>query len=109
MENWLRCTVTIGQLPGEYGVEGLQANGAVFSLFAPTETVEPDEEPTRDQVASGWVKVVVLDQSEGRALVRLPRQTFQSGAFVTVGCDQLRTPPRPTRRKAVGTARSHWR
>ena len=101
MENWLRCTVSIGQFPHEYGVEGLQANGTVYSLFAPCEYVEPDEEPTRDRTTQGWVRVVVIDPLGDRAIVRLPRQTFQAGAFITVRLDELRKPIPAPSKKAV--------
>src|SRR5258708_7504254 len=84
MDNWLQCKLSPGQFEGEFGVDGEQHDGSAFSLFAPKASIKFDEEPTTEKASSGWVKVQVLQQREDLLLVRLPRETFQSGYFVTV-------------------------
>jgi hypothetical protein len=98
MENWLSCTISSGQFAKEFGVDGHQFNGRVFSLFVPGEVVEYRQAPTKEQPTPGWVRVEVLEIQGDLVLVRLPRETFQNGAFITVKAEQLRTPPSLPRR-----------
>jgi hypothetical protein len=93
MEHQIRCKVFPGQFSSEYAVEGVQANGDRFSLFAPTKTVETDEPATRDRAVEGWLKVVVWEQTGDRVIVKLPRESFESGRFVTVSLSQFRIRP----------------
>ena len=102
MENWLQCTVTAGQFDNEFGVAGHEFNGAVFSLFTPKETVRFSHPPTKDQTTTGWVKVQVVQQRDNWVVVRLPRQTFQSGYCVTVRVDELEKDVKPSRKKPRG-------
>src|SRR5262249_53186667 len=95
MEAQIRCKVFPGQFSGEYAVGAVQANGERFSLFAPAKAVEPDEPPTRDRAVDGWLKVVVCEQAAGRAVVKLPRESFESGRFVTVDVSQFKVRPEP--------------
>jgi hypothetical protein len=92
MENWLRCKLYPGQFEGEFGVDGLQHDGTAFSLFAPKTSIKVDDQPTGDKDTLGWVKVQVLDRRDDLALVKLPRQTFQNGHFVTVKVSELERP-----------------
>ena len=95
MESWLRCTVTPGQFTGEYAVRGEQFNGSVFSFFAPEEYVAQAEAVENGRHADAWVRVHVWGQKGNLAVVRLPRESFESGQYVTVPTDQLTTTPRP--------------
>ena len=94
METLLRCKVYPGQFSGEYAVSADATEGR-FSLFVPEQHVSTDETPTRDRPVDGWMKVVLLEQSERAALVRLPRESFESGRYVTVALDHLRSRPEP--------------
>ncbi len=85
----IRCQVFPGQFSSEYAVEGEQAGGERFSLFAPTKFVECDETPTRDRAVSGWLTVSLWQLAGDRAIVRLPRESFESGRFVTVSLGQF--------------------
>ncbi|HEY8505428.1 MAG TPA: hypothetical protein VIL46_12670 [Gemmataceae bacterium] len=100
MENWLKCTITPGQFPGELGVDGKQHDGTPFSFFAPKTAVRYDREPEGNKTVPGSVKVEVTDRRGDLILVRLPRQTFQGGLFVTVKENQLED-PLPKARKAT--------
>ena len=95
MEHQIRCKVFPGQFSSEYAVDGVQATGSRFSLFAPLKAVEADEPPTRDRAVDGWLKVLVWDQAGDRVIVRLPRESFESGWFVTVSLSQFKTRPEP--------------
>ncbi len=95
MENQIRCKVFPGQFSGEYAIEGVQANGEKFSLFAPAKAVEPEETPTRDRAVEGWLKVVVWEHSGNRAIVKLPRESFEAGRFVTVNVVDFKNRPEP--------------
>lgn len=92
-EYQIRCKVFPGQFSGEYAVEGVQANGEKFSLFAPEKFVEAEESPTRDRAVEGWLKVSIWQQAGERFIVRLPRESFESGRFVTVSVSSFKTRP----------------
>lgn len=95
MEHEIRCKVFPGQFSSEYSVEGVQASGDPFSLFVPSEKVEVDEAPTRERPVDGWLKVGIWDLTGNRAVVKLPRESFESGRFVTVGMNQFKSAPQP--------------
>ncbi len=95
MELKLRCRVFPGQFSDEYAVSAEQADGTRFSLFAPAQAVETEEDPTRDHVVVGWLKVSRFKQGESQMLVRLPSESFESGRFVTVRADQFKVWPAP--------------
>jgi hypothetical protein len=101
MENWLKCTVSIGQFGSEYGVDGVQFNDKPFSLFVPKDSVKFSEEPSKEKPVPGWVRVQIVSRDEDMILVLLPRPTFQSGPYVTVKPDQLEKPVKkePARRQ----------
>lgn len=94
-ETWLRCRVTPGMFDHELGVEGREFDNAVWSMFAPKESVDPAGNVVRGGI-DGWIRVQVVDRNGDRVLVELPGQTFQgigSGSFITVTADQLQTRP----------------
>lgn len=94
-ETQIRCKIFPGQFSAEYAVEGVQVNGEKFSLFAPTRVVEPLETPTREHAVDGWLTVVVWEQVGDRVIVKLPRESFESGRFVTMSVTQFKTRPEP--------------
>jgi hypothetical protein len=93
MELLLRCKVYPGQFSDEYAVSAEQVGGEKFSLFAPARDVVPDEAPTRDRAVDGWLKVAVWDLKGDMAVVRLPRESFESGRFITARSDQFQAWP----------------
>ena len=95
VKNFLRCKIYPGQFSDEFAVSGEQANGGRFSLFVPTNYVNPDQTPTRDTSVEGWLQISIWEQSGDRAVVKLPRESFESGRFVTVRLDQLQMPLQP--------------
>lgn len=95
MEYWLKCRVSPGQFSVEYAIQGVAFDGTRFSLFAPQESVETESEPTGSEPVQGVLKVDVVQSENGKTLIRLPREAFEAGYFVTVGSANLET--RPTR------------
>src|SRR4051794_14471726 len=95
MTSLLRCKVYPGQFSDEYAVSGEQAGGERFSLFVPVPYVTPEKPPSRDAAVDGWLQVVLWEQSGNTAVVKLPRESFESGRFVTVRMDQFQVPPQP--------------
>jgi hypothetical protein len=89
VESWLRCTLSAGQFPNEYGVDGMQFNQEPFSLFVPQMYTKSDQPPTVGKPVKGWVKVSVVERQGDLVLVFLPRPTFQNGPYVTVKPEQL--------------------
>src|SRR5260370_31908464 len=91
---WLRCKVSPGMFDHEIGVQGQQADGSEYSLFAPREAVDHgDQALTSGQTVPGLVQVKALERRGDHVLVELPGQTFQNGAFITVKADQLLMEP----------------
>jgi hypothetical protein len=86
MDAYLMCSADRGQFPDEFSVKGNTASGEMFSLFAPKEFVKPD---ASGEAGPARVRVSVLESDDERALVRLPAQTLENGATVTVSKDQL--------------------
>jgi hypothetical protein len=85
----LRCKVFPGQFSSELSVEGVQADGEKFSLFAPAKYVTSDEPVTRDRSVEGWLKVRVWEDQGEKVLVRLPCESFEGGLFVMIAAAQL--------------------
>jgi hypothetical protein len=90
-ETWLRCLVSPGMFDNEIGVDGRQFDGSVFSFFGPDDAVEPEQELTSEKSVPGRVRVEIMSRKGNLVVVKLPRQTFQNGAFITVTADQLET------------------
>lgn len=88
-ENWLKCTLSMGQFPNEYGVDGMQFDRTPFSFFVPQTYTKSSQTPTRGKPVEGWVKVTVVERQEDLVLVFLPRPTFQNGSYITVKAEQL--------------------
>ena len=97
MESQIRCKVFPGQFSNEYAVKAEQIGGESFSLFAPIQAVETDETPTRDKAVDGWLKVTIWEQTGDKVIVKLPRESFESGRFVTMSVTQFKTSPEPLR------------
>jgi hypothetical protein len=93
MDYQIRCKVFPGQFSSEFAVEGAQSDGKKFSLFAPARDVEPEEPPTRERSVEGWLKVTLWELTGNRAIVKLPRESFESGRFVTVEISSFKTRP----------------
>ena len=91
----LRCRVYPGQFSDEYAVSAEEANGNRFSLFVPSNHVRPVAPPSRETTVDGLMRVDLCDESNETALVKLPRESFESGRFVTVRRDQLELAPQP--------------
>ncbi len=89
MDANFRCKVFPGQFSSELSIEGVQADGEKFSLFAPVKYVTSDEPVTRDRSVEGWLKVWVWEDQGEKVLVRLPCESFESGLFVTILAAQL--------------------
>jgi hypothetical protein len=94
-ETWLRCGVSPGMFDHELGVQGQQADGSAYSLFAPREAVDPAGQTlTRGQIVPGSVQVEIIERRGNLVCVQLPGETFQNGYFITVTADQLKARPR---------------
>ncbi len=89
MDANLRCRVFPGQFSSELSVEGVQADGEKFSLFAPAKYVTSDEPVTRDRSVEGWLRVSVWEDQGEKVLVKLPCESFESGLFVTIAAALL--------------------
>jgi hypothetical protein len=63
MTAWLRCRVGEGQFRGEYTVTATTLDGAVISMFAPAEVVQPDKH---------LVRVQLVGRVDGGAKILLP-------------------------------------
>ena len=86
----IRCEVSPGQFSSEYAVAGRDSGGEMFSLFAPAGMVEKID----DRV--GWLDVKVYEVNCTKAVVQLPRESFEQGRFVTVPLSQFKTQPQTT-------------
>ncbi len=93
MAHWLQCSLSAGQFTDEYAVEARDFRGNLFSLFAPAELVECDEEPIPGGNASGWLRVQPLAEEGSLVLVRLPRTPLENGTAVTVRSEQITLRP----------------
>ncbi len=94
METWLRCSISLGQFSGEFAVTGEQADGSTFSFFAPANQVRIQKRPEKGEAVEGWVRVQLWENGGDKAVVRLPRESFEKGRYVTVRADQLAENPR---------------
>lgn len=93
MEQQIRCKVFPGQFSSEYAVKAQQVDGEWFSLFAPVGAVEVEEPATRDRAVDGWLKVTVWEQKGDNFIIKLPRESFESGRFVTVSVAHFKSRP----------------
>jgi hypothetical protein len=97
-DTWLCCDLSPGMFDCEVGVQGQQFDGSAYGLFAPADHVDVGAETlTRGACVPGLVRVDIIDRKDNLVLVKLPRQTLQAGAYITVTADQLET--RPQRQK----------
>jgi len=94
-QHQIRCKVFPGQFSNEYAVKATQIGGESFSLFAPISAVETEETPTRDKAVDGWLTVTIWELKGDKAIIRLPRESFESGRFVTMSVTQFKTRPEP--------------
>ena len=94
MDANLRCKVFPGQFSSERSVERVLADGERVSLFATAKHVTSDEPVTRDRSVEGWLRVSVWEDQEKKVLVRLPRESFESGLFVTIAAAQYLLGPK---------------
>ncbi len=60
---------------------------------APVTAVEADEAVTRDRAVDGWLKVTLWEHKGDRIIVKLPRESFESGRFVTISAAQFKSHP----------------
>lgn len=92
MKKQIPCKVFPGQFSSEYAITAFQADGSKFSLFAPVSAVTPEETPTRNHEVDGWLTVNVWENLGHHVVVQLPRESFESGRFVTVDASTFRDP-----------------
>ncbi len=91
MEEWLECTISVGQFTGEFAVQGKMFDSTVFSMFAPEEDLRfSKEKPTGNEHVEGTVRVIPLDEKEDLMFVALPRPTFENGQTITVQKKQIK-------------------
>ena len=83
MAIYLRCKINPGQFSDEFAVHGESHNREAFSLFVSEGDVD-SEQSDQGAERDGWVRVEILAKDKDLVLVRLPGQTFENGATVTV-------------------------
>jgi hypothetical protein len=88
----LKCKVTPGQFSDELAV-----NCEKFSLFAPRSLVEltRDQQPSANHPAEAWLRVRLIDRSNGKALVRLPNEALEIGYLVWVDSQRVKVRGQP--------------
>jgi len=74
-EAWLKCTVSKGMFPDEVGVSFKSITGEEISLFCFKDFVDG---------SAGKIRVKVVDEQEGYALVRLPVESLNGLRVVQV-------------------------
>lgn len=89
MDTFLRCKISRGQFSREVAVRGATFDGTGYSLFAEKDDVEFDGPLQGFEEVDGWMRVEVLQEERGLALVRLPAEAFENGYFLTVNADQV--------------------
>lgn len=93
MDTFLRCKISRGQFSREVAVRGTTFDGTEYSLFVEKDDVDFDGEfdgPLEgSEAVDGWMRVEVLQEGRGLALVRLPAEAFENGYFLTVNADQV--------------------
>src|SRR5437773_1751437 len=91
---WLRCQLSPGMFDHEVGVQGQQADGSEYSLFAPREAVDHGNQAlTSGHTVPGFLRVRPVDSRGDHVLVQLPGETFQNGYFITVKASELVAQP----------------
>lgn len=86
----IECKVSLGMFAGERGVRIELPDGQSLSMFVDRSQVEVAREPQPGEEIDGWLEVSVIGESDGRAIIDLPQQTFTSGTRVAVPRDFLR-------------------
>lgn len=87
---WLDCMVSPGQFTGEYAISSHDHVGGQFSLFVDSSFVEHECGDISEGVeCEGRVQVMVLEEKQGLALIKLPGRTFANGSTLTVKSSQL--------------------
>ena len=90
MTAWLKCMVSLGQFPQEYSVRGSLFNGTPFSLFAPRDDVQAEDQVTQGKWVNGWVRVATGDRKGNCILVALPQPALENGQIISVKIDDIR-------------------
>ena len=88
-EGWLDCTISPGQFTGEFAIRGKMFDGTEFSLFAPKEYLEFEEEPSKDKSVNGRMRVIIGPREDDLIMINLPRPTFENGQGITVKAEQI--------------------
>jgi hypothetical protein len=89
-QRWLRCKISPGQFSEEYAVSARDYQNVQFSLFVNESFVEHEcPEISEGVECNGRLLVIVLDEKQDLALIRLPGRTFENGSTVTVRDNQL--------------------
>lgn len=86
----LRCKMRRGMFPSEVAVLIELADGSTASAFIDREDVTLDKEPEGEEVVNGCVRVYLVEEKKGIALIDLPQPTVINGTRVRVLTDHLR-------------------
>ncbi len=70
-------------------MRGTTFNGTEYSLFAEKYDVEFDGPLQGFKSVDGLMRVQILQEERGLALVRLPAEAFENGYYLTVNGDQI--------------------
>jgi hypothetical protein len=89
MDALLNCRIGPGQFSSEFSIQGEAFDGTPFSLFAPKDEVLLKDRAPNGQTVQGWLRVDAGIETGGLQLIRLPREAFEMGYFVTVRAEQL--------------------
>ena len=89
MDTFLSCKISRGQFSREVAVRGTTFDGTEYSLFVEMDDVDFDGPLEGFEAVDGWMRVEVLQEDRGLALVRLPAEAFENGYFLTVNADQV--------------------
>ena len=90
MEQWLDCTISLGEFTGGYAVKGQLSDGTGFSLFAEKNDIKFSEEPAAGKSINGAIRVLSGLSKDDLVLVTLPRPTFENGQTITVKKSQIK-------------------
>jgi hypothetical protein len=90
MQDWVNCTISVGQFSGEYGVQGCLFNGRPFSLFAQEKDVMFNEPPQPGKPVTGRICAEIIEKKDDLVLVALPESTFENGRTITVRANQIK-------------------
>ena len=90
MTKWLKCWISPGQFSDEYAVSGTLFDNTEFSLFAETDDLGFNGEPTQEDPVEGWIRIDSELRKDDLALVALPKPTLENGRLITVSLKQMR-------------------